>query len=136
MKKEKSLPNLLNECQRLTNLYVKLRDLNGNDYFTCISCGAIKPARLGDASHYYSQGHYAGLRFDLDNIHLACQKCNRFEGGNLIGYTKALPLKIGEERFKLLEIRAGVYKRTGNKWSRFDVQYRIKELKQKIKELK
>lgn len=130
------LQTLLNKCQLVFNEYIRLRDLNGTEHFRCISCGAIKPKRLGDAGHYFNVGHYDGLRFDPDNCHMQCSKCNRFEGGNLIGYTKNLPLKIGEERFKLLEIKAGSYRRNGNKWSRFDVEYITQEFKQKIKILK
>lgn len=127
--------NLLNKCQKVFNEYIRLRDLNGTDYFKCISCGQIKSKRLLHAGHYYNVGHFAGLRFDEDNCHCQCSYCNTFLSGNLIEYSKNLPLKIGADKFKLLEIRAGVYKRTGVKWSRFDVAYRINELKHKIKEL-
>jgi len=129
------LQSLLNKCQKTFNSYIRLRDLNGTDYFTCISCGQIKDKRFLHCGHYYSVGQFDGLRFDEDNAHSQCSHCNTFLGGNLIEYTKNLPLKIGAERFKLLEIKAGVYKRTGNKWSRFTIEYKMKELKQKIKEL-
>jgi len=130
------LQSLLNKCQKVFNEYVRLRDLNGTDYFKCISCGQMKDKHLLHAGHYYNVGHFDGLRFDEDNCHSQCSACNTFNGGNLIEYTRNLPLKIGVERFNLLEIKAGVYKRTGNKWSRFDILYKITELKDKIKELK
>src|SRR5665648_238230 len=127
------LQSLLNKCQKVFNLYIRLRDLNGTDYFTCISCGQIKDKRFLHAGHYYNVGHFDGLRFDEDNCFSQCSHCNTFLHGNLIEYSKRLHLKSGSERFNLLEIKAGVYKRTGNKWSRFDIIYRIKELKEKIK---
>lgn len=129
------LQRLLNKCQKVFNEYIRKRDLNGTDYFKCISCGGIKDKSMLNAGHYYNVGHFDGLRFDEDNCFSQCIQCNKFLHGNLIEYSKNLPLKIGAERFNLLEIKAGVYKRTGNKWSRFDIEYRIKELKLKIKAL-
>lgn len=85
--------------------------------------------------HYYNVGHFDGLRFDEDNAHGQCNHCNTFLHGNLIEYRNNLVFKIGLERFNLLETRAGVYKRSGNKWTRFDLLYKIDELKQKIKAL-
>jgi hypothetical protein len=130
------LQSLLNKCQKIFNEFIRLRDLNGTDYFKCISCGDIKDKSQLNAGHYYNVGHFDGLRFDEDNCHGQCIQCNKFLHGNLIEYSKNLPLKIGSERFNLLEIKAGVYKRSGNKWSRFDIEYRIKELKEKVNNLK
>jgi hypothetical protein len=130
------LQSLLNKCQKIFNEFIRLRDLNGTDYFKCISCGQIKDKSQLHAGHYYNVGHFDGLRFDEDNCHGQCHHCNTYLGGNLIEYSKNLPLRIGVERFKLLEIRAGVYKRSGNKWDRFTVKYLIAEFQQKIKELK
>jgi hypothetical protein len=85
--------------------------------------------------HYYNVGQYSGLRFDEDNAHGQCNHCNTFLHGNLIEYRKNLPFKIGLEKFNLLEVKAGAYKRNGYKFSRFDLEYKIKELKDKIKQL-
>jgi hypothetical protein len=128
------LQKLLNKCQIVFNEYIRLRDLTG-DYFKCISCGQIKDKRFLHCGHYYNVGHYNGLRFDEDNAHGQCNHCNTFLHGNLIEYRNNLIFKIGIERFNLLETRAGVYKRSGNKFTRFDILYKIEELRQKIKEL-
>lgn len=128
------LQKLLNKCQIVFNEYIRLRDLTG-DYFKCISCGQIKDKRFLHCGHYYNVGHYNGLRFDEDNAHSQCNHCNTFLHGNLIEYRNNLIFKIGIERFNLLETRAGVYKRSGNKFTRFDILYKIEELRRKIKDL-
>lgn len=128
------LQSLLNKCQKLFNEYIRLRDLAGCSHFRCISCGQIKDERYLHCGHYYNVGHFDGLRFDEDNAHGQCNHCNTFLHGNLIEYRKNLLMKIGAERFNLLEIRSGVYRRSGNKWNRFDLKYKIDELKKKIKE--
>ena len=129
----KSLPKLLADCQVVFNEFIRLRDLAGCSHFKCISCGQIKDKRFMHAGHYYNVGHFGGLRFDEDNCHGQCNHCNFFLRGNLIEYRNGLPLKIGLERFERLVTRAGVYKRTSMKWSRFDLEFKIKEYKEKIK---
>jgi hypothetical protein len=136
MKKEKSLPTLINECQRLFNEYTRLRDLAGCDHFKCIACGQIKDKKYAHASHYYNVGHYSGLRFDFDNCHIGCSHCNTFLHGNLIEYRDNLLFKIGAKRFEMLKIKALAYKRSGMKFSRYEIEEKIAELKQKIRELK
>lgn len=134
IKKEKSLPQLKIKAQILFNEYVRLRDASG-DHFKCISCGQIKPVRWMHCGHYYNVGHYDALRYDDDNAHGQCNHCNTFLHGNLIGYRDGLINKIGLEGLMRLETKAGYYKRNGHKFSRFDVEFKIKELRDKIKEL-
>jgi hypothetical protein len=131
---EKSLPKLIAKCQVVFNEYIRLRDLSGCSHFKCISCGQIKDKRFLQAGHFYNTGQYAGLRFDYDNCHGQCNYCNTFLHGNLIEYRDNLFMKIGPGRFKALQIRALLYKRNGKKWARFEVEEKIKELKQKISE--
>lgn len=88
-----------------------------------------------DAGHYYSTGYYDGLRYDEDNCHGQCRACNTFLHGNLIEYQENLIKKIGIERFEKLKIRAGYYKRYGNKFSRYELQMLISLYKKKIAEL-
>ena len=128
----KSLPQLIAKCQLAFNEYVRKRDLTG-DYFKCISCGEIKDERFMHAGHFYNVGHYPGLRFEEDNCHGQCNHCNTFLHGNLIEYRDNLLFKIGAERFEALKIRAGLYKRNGYKFSRFEIVEKIAELKHKIK---
>jgi hypothetical protein len=130
----KSLPQLLIKCQQVFNEYIRKRDLTG-DYFKCISCGEIKDEHLMNAGHFYNVGHYPGLRFEEDNCHGQCIGCNNFLHGNLIEYRDNLFMKIGVERFEKLKIKAGVYKRTGYKFSRYEIEEKIKYFQSKIKEL-
>ncbi len=131
----KSLPQLIAKCQILFNEYIRNRDLSGCDYFKRISCGQIKSERFMHAGHYYNVGQYAGLRFDEDNCHGQCNYCNTFLHGNLIEYRDNLLIKIGAKRFEILKIKALTYKRNGKKFSRFEVEDKIRELKLKLNEL-
>jgi hypothetical protein len=131
----KSLPQLINKCQIVFNEYIRLRDLAGCSHFKCISCGEIKDEKYMHAGHFYSSGHYSGLRFDEDNCNGQCNHCNTFLHGNLIDYGFNLLIKIGPERFEKLKLKAGVYKRTGYKFTRYELIEKIDYFKKKIKEL-
>lgn len=103
----KSLAKLLKIAQEKVNAYVRKRDaINAEGEFICISCNTRKVANQVNAGHYFSKGNFPSVRFDLDNIHSQCIKCNFRLSGNLILYRKNLIEKIGEDRFKELEALA------------------------------
>lgn len=87
--------------QTLFNTSIRLRDRNEN----CISCGG----KLGDkfdAGHFFSCGAYPNLRFNEDNVHAQCVRCNQHLHGNIAEYAKGLLIRIGQDRFdKLYEER-------------------------------
>jgi len=59
------------------------------------------------------------VRFNEDNVHLSCRKCNYFLAGNLIPYHIELINRIGEERVIALQDKVSRAKQTGYKWDRF-----------------
>ena len=116
----------LRDLQKIFNQYIRLRDKDK----PCISCGASLIGKY-DAGHYFTVGAYPNLRFNEDNVHGQCVHCNQHKHGNVTEYSLSLPLRIGIERFEqLLESRSKELKITIP-----EIQEKIKEYKQKIKEL-
>ena len=102
--KGKKLGKLIEEAQKLVNAYVRQRDqINEQGDFRCISCGQIKPKSQCNAGHFFSRSNFASVRFDLDNIHSQCIRCNMHLHGNLIPYRENLIKKIGLKKFEELE---------------------------------
>ena len=128
MKKAKSLPKLKADCQKVFNEFIRERDKDK----PCISCGQVKELQAG---HFYSVRNYDGLRFDEDNCHGECIRCNCFDDDHLIGYSVNLIRRIGSERFVLLQERAISYKKNGCKWSRSEIEELIRIYKEKVKSL-
>ena len=94
------------KAQIVFNKWIRTRDA-GN---SCISCPSYNTS---DASHLYSAGKHNHMRFNPDNVHLACKRCNLFLSGNLLEYRKRLIKKIGLERVEKLDLLAadkGVHK--------------------------
>ena len=118
----------LNICQKVFNTYIRTRDKG----LPCISCDKFLKENDINASHFFSVGSSPNLRFNEDNVHNSCIRCNKELHGNIAEYSIRLPKRIGIENFnKLFENR--------NKLSKLDIED-VKELiyiyRQKIKELK
>lgn len=87
--------------QTLFNTAIRLRDKNK----PCVSCGG-KLGEKYDAGHFFSCGAYPNLRFNEDNVHAQCVRCNQHLHGNIAEYSKGLVMRIGQERVdKLYEAR-------------------------------
>lgn len=101
----KTKPQLTKEAQTQFNRYIRARDFGK----PCISCGAtptddglITGSRI-DAGHYRSTGACPELRFEVENCHAQCVKCNRYLSGNAVDYRIGLIQRIGEDKVNWLE---------------------------------
>ena len=88
----------LNICQKVFNTYIRKRDKGK----PCVSCDKFLKENDVNASHYFSVGSSPNLRFNEDNVHSSCIKCNKELHGNTIEYTLRLPNRIGIERYNQL----------------------------------
>jgi len=84
--------------QRVVNDFIRERDRD----LPCISCGTWSTVQW-EAGHYRSRGAASHLRFNEDNIHKQCHRCNDELSSNAIPYRAALIAKIGAERVEMLE---------------------------------
>ena len=132
--KKLTLPKLKEKLQKVFNKYIRLRDSFGG-FFTCIACGITHSTDIMNAGHFYAVKGYDGLRFDEENVNGECASCNCWDQSHLIGYCLNLKNKLGENKLNALHERARDYKRNGNKFMRYELEEKIEEYKQKIKEL-
>lgn len=77
-------------AQSAVNAYVRARD----DGMPCISCDEMKPLQAG---HYWSVGARPELRFDADNIHGQCNRCNIDMAGNREAFRAGIVDRLGSE---------------------------------------
>jgi len=118
-----SVPELIKIATKHFNQYIRNRDAGD----VCISCRKYKPLQAG---HYYSAGHYSALRFNENNVHGQCIRCNMFLSGNLNEYRKNLIHKIGVEEVEKLDNTPRYYK-----WDRFSLIDIIERYKLKNKDI-
>ena len=122
--KDKSLSQLKATAVRHFHKYIRLRDQGK----PCISCGKYTTLQAG---HFYSAGHHPELKFDEDNVHGQCSRCNLYLSANLIPYADNLRDKIGIKKYERLKLIVSLSKRTPYKWNRFfliDVIERYKKI--------
>lgn len=110
--KDKTVSQLKLIAVRHFHKYIRSRDQGK----PCIACGSYTTLQAG---HFYSAGHHPELKFDEDNVHGECQKCNYFLHGNLINYADNLRDKIGIKRYERLKLIVSLSKRSPFKWNRF-----------------
>lgn len=117
------MPKLLKKVEAEVNRRVRERD-SEDGYFKCINCGLVKPVDCMNAGHLIPVSKSSFLRFNMDNIHGECQGCNAYDQAK-VNYTINLIEKIGHKRVKWLTDN----KRQGHKWSRYDLEKIIENLK-------
>lgn len=84
--------------QEVFNTYIRLRDKE----LPCISCGKLE-VKQWHAGHFISVGSNSSIRFEENNVHKQCSRCNVFLSGNYKGYRENLLKKIGAEMVNWLE---------------------------------
>ena len=112
-------------AQQHFNRYINLRDKDN----VCISCQK-RINGVTHASHYYSAGTHTNVRFDENNVHSSCYKCNVQLSGNLIEYGIHLENKIGVDEFTMLRERAYITR----KYTKDELKELAEYYKQKCKE--
>jgi hypothetical protein len=121
-----TVQDIVKAAQMVFNKYIRERDKDE----LCISCKQ-KPKKE-NAGHFYNANNHWNVRFDEDNVHLQCERCNSFLSGNLIEYRANLITKIGQERFYQLESRA----RITRKFTKDELKELIKKYKEMYNQLK
>ncbi len=116
----KSVPQLINIATTHFNAFIRQRD-SKDGFFVCISCNHTKPISQLNAGHFYSAGQFPEVRFNEDNVHGQCIRCNMYLHGNLDNYRKGLERKLGNTRTIKLDDMVGIAKVTGFKWDRFSL---------------
>lgn len=112
-------------AQQVFNKYIRLRDKGK----PCISCQTTINGVV-HASHFYSSGGHSNIRYNEDNVHSSCYKCNVMLSGNQNEYRKRLIKKIGVEKLDFLDSIAHIEK----KWTIDELKNIIEIYKEKIKQ--
>jgi len=121
-----TVQDLVKAAQLVFNKYIRERDKDE----LCISCKQ-KPKKV-NAGHFWNANNHWNVRFDEDNVHVQCERCNSYLSGNLLEYRTNLLIKIGAERFNQLEARA----RVTRKFTKDELKELIKKYKKMYNELK
>lgn len=97
-------------------------DDNGNSIRCgyCFTCGVTTPVEgvgTGDAGHFVKRG-VKNLRFNEQNVHLQCKRCNKHLDGNEGWYAVNLDKRYGVGTAESLKLLESDYRRDGFKFTR------------------
>lgn len=128
MAKKKTLKYWKNKIDKPFHEYIRRRDAdNSTGYCKCITCNKPIHFTESDAGHFIGRQHLA-TRWNENNVHAQCRKCNRFEYGRQYEYSLSLGSDLAEEL--LLTSRQIM------KLSDFEYMEIFEEYRDKLEELK
>jgi len=93
----KSHKDYIKLFQAVFNTFIRMRDKD----LPCVSCGVYKCEEF-HAGHMIPTT-YQYHRFNEDNVHKQCSRCNTYLSGNITSYRIELIKRIGIERVEYLE---------------------------------
>lgn len=121
---KKRIASLINTKTQV-HTYIRNRDKGK----PCISCGA-EWNNTFQCGHHYKSETFETLRFNLDNLHGQCRRCNLHLDGAFDKYALNLPKRIGKERYYYLVSLAEVDKQFEKVWNVDN----LKEVRRLLKE--
>lgn len=92
-------------AQKIVNQYARMRDLKERGD-VCCTCGFIGGQK--DGGHFLPTSGYSAIRYNTNQIHLQCKRCNRFNGGMPKEYRLFMIHKYGIEYVEKLEVTKNV----------------------------
>lgn len=98
-KKKKSLSSLKKELWRYFSTYIKHRD-----NWRCFTCNSFVSGQNAHAGHFVpSSVGGISLRYNEDNVHCQCYRCNIHLGGNYVTYRERMVGLYGEKKVREIE---------------------------------
>ncbi len=133
---EKTIGQLKKIAWKLFSEWIRRRYADHRGFVRCVTCGAVKHWKCGDAGHFLP-GRNNSILFDERGVHFQCKQCNgHFRVGTTVPdvdkkYKEFMLKEYGPEVVK--ELRRN--KTKTKKFSRQELENLIAELKQKISTL-
>jgi len=119
---------LIKKLDSIFSKFIRLRDASNDGICRCITCGTLHRWEQMDAGHYVKR-QYMATRFNEFNCHAQCRKCNWLEQGADAKYREFIIRKFGQGIHDQLLI----LRHTTKKWSRFELEFLIKDYTEKVK---
>ena len=111
--------------------FVRLRDSNKQWIVTCPLCWSKLPRKQAQNMHFIKRSCWL-YRFNEDNCHAGCYRCNVVLSWNYIEYTRWMQRQYGIEAVDEMIANS---KKVGKEWSKSDYQNIIDKYTQRIVDL-
>lgn len=122
---------IVKKLDKVFSEYIRLSESDEFGYGTCITCGKRLFWKEAQACHFFSRGKMP-TRWDEDNVHFGCYRCNVLLKGNYINYTREMLDRYSRDFIDNLEIKS----KSSAKISTVELQEMIDYYSAEVKELK
>ena len=95
----------IKKLDRIFSLYIRQRDADKRGVCTCCTCGNKLPIKQIHCGHFMSRRHMA-TRWDEDNCHSQCAKCNTFNQGEQYKYALFINKKFDTDKASELLVKS------------------------------
>lgn len=127
--KKLSRSKLIKKYDSIFSIYIRLRDSNRDWIVVCPLCWAKIPRKKSQNMHFISRW-VLKYRYDEDNCHAWCYRCNVLLHWNYISYTRWMQNKYWMERIDEM-----INDKTISKLATFEIEEAIAEYTIKCKQL-
>lgn len=106
--KKITLAQAKKDVWKVLSVAVRLRDADVHGQVKCISCnyqGYYIKDKI-QAGHFFQSRNHPYVRYNFDNLHGQCAKCNLGMHGNVYRYYLGLKEKIGQKRVDTINANA------------------------------
>ncbi len=107
--------------------YIRLRDTNSEGIGKCFTCNLMRYWRDADCGHGAGRQH-KGTKYNEQNNHLQCKKCNGFEGGMREVYKSEMDRIYGAGTWDLMSAKSRTMTKLGKVECDIFVEFYTKEI--------
>lgn len=113
LKKEKKpkIGALIKKLDEVYSLYIRQKYADFADYVSCVTCGKTAHYKDGMQNGHYESRAHKNTRYDDQNCHVQCFRCNIRLKGNYTSYALFLRKTYGEGILEELRKRSREEKR-------------------------
>lgn len=130
-KREVTMKVLEARLWKVFSEYIRLRDADHNGFCKCFTCSNIRYWRDMDCGHGIGRQH-KGTKYNEQNNHAQCGKCNGFEGGRMDVYKEEMNRRYGAHTWELMEAAA----KKPRKYTRFEIEAMTEHYKREADRLR
>ena len=126
--KKQKLSTVKARLWKVVSRYIRTKAADANGYASCVTCGVIKHFTELQAGHFIPKKRGNSIYFVEENIHPQCVRCNNYESGNLIEYSRYMKDMYGEEKIdELLALSRTTVKFTVNDLLAMEDEFKEKQ---------
>jgi hypothetical protein len=111
--------------------FIRLRDADQNGFCKCFTCSNIRYWRDMDCGHGIGRQH-KGTKYNEQNNHAQCGKCNGFEGGRSDVYKEEMNRRYGPHTWELMLVAS----KKPKKYTHFELEALTEHYKREADKLR